>query len=83
MSERTLPTTEQIAQRAYELYRARGGDEGHDLEDWLAAEKELTQSPEQSASGAPKTRAAAAGFQSTSSKSGRVAEEAPVEIAKN
>lgn len=65
MRERTSPTTEQIEQRAYGLYRARGGEDGRDLEDWLTAEKELTQSPEQSASGAPKSRAAAAGFRAT------------------
>jgi hypothetical protein len=35
------PTTEQIAQRAYEIYQARGGTEGQDLEDWLQAEREL------------------------------------------
>lgn len=29
------------AERAYELYRAGGGDDGHDLEDWLAAEAEI------------------------------------------
>jgi hypothetical protein len=31
----------QITQRAYELYSARGGEAGHDLEDWLRAEKEI------------------------------------------
>jgi hypothetical protein len=30
-----------IARRAYELYLARGGEDGHDLEDWLRAENEL------------------------------------------
>ena len=35
------PTTEQIAQRAYEIYQARGGTEGQDVEDWLQAEREL------------------------------------------
>ena len=35
------PTTEQIAQRAYEIYQARGGTEGQDIEDWLQAEREL------------------------------------------
>ncbi len=30
-----------IAYRAYELFEARGGDHGHDLEDWFRAEKEL------------------------------------------
>ncbi len=35
------PTTEEIAQRAYEIFRARGGEPGHDLDDWLEAESEL------------------------------------------
>jgi hypothetical protein len=30
-----------IARRAYELFEARGGDHGHDVEDWLEAEREL------------------------------------------
>jgi hypothetical protein len=30
-----------ITQRAYELYRMRGGEPGHDLEDWAQAETEL------------------------------------------
>ena len=29
------------AQRAYELYLARGGVDGRDLDDWLTAEREL------------------------------------------
>ena len=29
------------ARRAYELYLARGGAHGHDVEDWLQAEREL------------------------------------------
>ena len=33
--------TDRIAQRAYELFLRRGGQHGHDLEDWLAAEQEL------------------------------------------
>lgn len=32
---------ERVAGRAYELYLARGGSDGADLEDWLAAEREL------------------------------------------
>jgi hypothetical protein len=32
---------EVIAQRAYALYLARGREDGHDLEDWLQAEREL------------------------------------------
>jgi hypothetical protein len=33
---------EAIAKRAYERYLARGCSDGGDLEDWLAAENELT-----------------------------------------
>jgi len=32
----------QIRQHAYELYEARGREDGHDLEDWLRAEEEIT-----------------------------------------
>ena len=32
---------EHIAQRAYELFEQRGRQDGHDLEDWLKAEREL------------------------------------------
>jgi hypothetical protein len=37
----TLPSREEIERRAYELYLARGGTPGHELEDWLRAEHEL------------------------------------------
>ena len=30
-----------IARRAYELYLARGCEHGHDVEDWVQAEREL------------------------------------------
>jgi DUF2934 family protein len=33
---------ERVAQRAYELYLARGGADGQDLDDWLYAERELS-----------------------------------------
>ena len=33
---------ERVAQRAYELYLARGCAEGQELDDWLCAERELT-----------------------------------------
>lgn len=42
----TEPTPEQLEQiraRAYELFEQRGGEPGHDLEDWLQAEAEVTQ----------------------------------------
>jgi Protein of unknown function (DUF2934) len=34
-------TDEAIARRAYELYQARGGTHGADVDDWLQAEREL------------------------------------------
>ena len=30
-----------VARRAYEIYQRRGGNHGADLDDWLAAEREL------------------------------------------
>lgn len=36
------PSNEQIEARAYEIYLERGREDGHDTEDWLAAEKELS-----------------------------------------
>jgi hypothetical protein len=39
-------TSDQIARHAYALYRARGGAHGHDVEDWLQAERELQPDPE-------------------------------------
>ena len=32
---------QQIRLRAYELYEARGREDGHDREDWLQAEGEI------------------------------------------
>ena len=37
------PTHEQIARRAYELYLERGERPGYEREDWLAAERELSE----------------------------------------
>ena len=34
-------TDNDIARRAFELYRERGGQDGHDADDWLEAEHEL------------------------------------------
>jgi hypothetical protein len=33
---------EQIRHRAYDLYEQRGRENGHDLDDWLQAESEMT-----------------------------------------
>jgi hypothetical protein len=40
------PVTEsEIAQRAYEIFQSRGGQDGSALDDWLQAEAELTEGP--------------------------------------
>ena len=48
---------EEIARRAHELYLQRGGEHGKDVEDWVRAEKELSNEP---VAGPPKTKAAQA-----------------------
>ncbi len=35
---------QQIRERAYEIYLARGGQEGDEVSDWLAAERDLRES---------------------------------------
>jgi len=43
---RTMPNPtaleEQIRLRAYELYEARGREDGHEFDDWLQAEAEIS-----------------------------------------
>ena len=34
--------SESVAERAYRRFQDRGGEHGHDLEDWLEAERELS-----------------------------------------
>lgn len=34
-----IPVEQQIQQRAYQLYEQRGRTDGHDLDDWLRAER--------------------------------------------
>ena len=43
-------SADRVAVRAYELYLARGGSDGQDFDDWLAAERELSSGPSQSKS---------------------------------
>lgn len=43
IADPTNELQERIRLRAYDLYEQRGGDHGHDIEDWLQAELELTQ----------------------------------------
>jgi hypothetical protein len=38
---RALPGYDDIAARAYELFLQRGGEHGHDRDDWLSAERQL------------------------------------------
>ncbi|MFH1132156.1 MAG: DUF2934 domain-containing protein [Pseudomonadota bacterium] len=40
---KSQPTREQIAERAYKLFEQRGYTHGTDMNDWLQAEKELSQ----------------------------------------
>ena len=40
---------EEIRRRAYELYEERGHEDGHDVEDWLRAEAEITGRSERAA----------------------------------
>ena len=34
-------TDSDVARRAHELYQTRGGEHGHDVDDWIEAEREL------------------------------------------
>ena len=38
---KTKPTRDEIAQRSYEIFLARGGTNGRDVEDWIQAERDL------------------------------------------
>lgn len=33
--------TDEVARRAFELYESRGGEHGHDWDDWFQAEREF------------------------------------------
>jgi Protein of unknown function (DUF2934) len=52
----TPQSEQQIRERAYEIYLAREGQQGDQLSDWLAAERELKESSQPQGK---KTRAAA------------------------
>jgi hypothetical protein len=56
--DRAAITRDRVAARAYELYVARGQENGHDLADWLQAEAELHRQPVESAASAASTEAA-------------------------
>jgi hypothetical protein len=57
-TQQALPTSEQIEQRAYEIYLQRGGEPGSDLADWLMAEQELMARTEHKPSDSRETAAA-------------------------
>jgi hypothetical protein len=38
--DNTVPTHDEIAERAHAIYLRRGGTNGYDLSDWLQAERE-------------------------------------------
>ena len=40
------PSRDEIARLAYHFYETRGRRDGHDVDDWLSAERELTQDDE-------------------------------------
>ncbi len=44
ISEPRPSLEEAIRRRAYELYEQRGRKDGHDMDDWLRAEAEVTHS---------------------------------------
>lgn len=56
-----VPTKEQISQRAYEIYLARGCEDGHDLSDWIEAERELSEASEPQTAGTQEVRSAVVG----------------------
>lgn len=40
---REQPSRDEIARLAYQFYETRGRRHGHDVDDWLSAERELMQ----------------------------------------
>ena len=58
-TEKKVPSLEEIELRAYEIYLKRGDADGVALEDWLAAERELSASRQPDASTPLVKRAAA------------------------
>ena len=45
MMRRDGPSQEQVRAHAYQIFKERGGEPGHDMDDWLQAEYELLQLP--------------------------------------
>jgi hypothetical protein len=49
-TQKSEPTQDQIAARAYEIYLERGRTPGDPMQDWLRAERELAAPPKKSRS---------------------------------
>ena len=49
-TQKSKPTQDQIAARAYEIYLERGSTPGDPMQDWLRAERELAAPPKKSRS---------------------------------
>ena len=45
MTKRDGLSEEKVRARAYQIYKERGGQPGHEMDDWLQAEYELLQLP--------------------------------------
>jgi hypothetical protein len=58
MIDREGPSKTEISRRAYALYLLRGCGDGRDVEDWVRAEKELS---DEYVAGTAKTKTAQAG----------------------
>ena len=63
VAERHLAAEERIRQRAHEIWEARGGAPGSELDDWLQAEREILGSQQQD-TGQERTLAAGGGKKS-------------------
>jgi hypothetical protein len=46
--------TDSVARRAFELFLERGAVHGHDLDDWLLAERQLSATPTRKKRAAPR-----------------------------
>jgi hypothetical protein len=44
LAETAFVEPETVSRRAYELFQERGREPGHELDDWLRAERELKES---------------------------------------
>lgn len=66
------PTHEEIAQRAYEIFERSGRKPGRDLENWLAAESQLSATRKQGTATRTDPRPSARPVARTSTMNGRI-----------